>query len=78
MKLTPVFPHDVLPVRSGVYMTQNVSLDDWLPENDWNFSHYDATDRIWGCGHKTVKDAAKHPDYEFAWSTKQWRGIEQE
>lgn len=75
MKLTAIYPHTMLPVRSGVYQTQNVDPEDLLTIGGWGFSYFDATDRIWGCTYTTPSDAFRAPDYEFAYQTKQWRGL---
>ena len=74
MNLTPTFPASVLPVRSGVYSTVTIDPDTGKLK-DSGYSYFDATDRIWGCTHLTVDDAAAAPDFEFALQTKMWRGL---
>ena len=74
---TPIFPPDVLPVRSGVYFTQSVD-EDGKAFGSWGFSYFDATDRIWGCSHEFVEAAAAYPEFEFAIQTKRWRGLSEE
>ncbi len=78
MKLTPTFPHDVLPVRSGVYRTRSVDPEDGKPIGPWGYSWFDATDRIWGCAEHGPIMAAQNPEYEFAYQTKIWRGLVKE
>lgn len=77
-KQTPIFPPSVLPVRSGVYATQNIDPEDGLPKDGWAYSWFDLTDCVWGCSAPTPEEAFANPDYEFAWQTKQWRGLTQE
>jgi hypothetical protein len=76
MKLTPVFPASILPVRSGVYATQQIDEDGNL--GPFGCSYFDATDRIWGCTHRTVDEAAANPEFEFAVQTKMWQGLAEE
>lgn len=78
MKLTPIFPADVLPVRSGVYKTLSVD-DEGKPHfTPWGYSYFDATDRIWGCAHGNIADAEAHRDHEFAHQLKLWQGVLEE
>jgi hypothetical protein len=72
MKLTPVFPANILPVRSGVYATQQIDEDGNLGAS--GYSLFDEADRIWGCTHPTVDEAAASPEFEFAWQNKSWQG----
>ena len=74
VSLTDIFPPETLPVRSGLYLTRTV-YEDGSTDPFWQFSHFDATDRIWGCGHLSTYAAAEAPDYEFASQSKQWRGV---
>lgn len=78
MKLTPIFPANILPVRSGVYKTMAVDDEDLQQNVSWNYSYFDATDRIWGCGHDNIVDAGIHRDHEFAHQLKQWQGVLEE
>ena len=75
MKLTPTFPANILPVRSGVYKTRYVDRDSGKPIGPWGFSWFDITDRLWGCQSDAIDKAAAHLDYEFASQTKLWRGL---
>ncbi len=74
MKLTPVFPANILPVRSGVYATQQIDDDGNLGAS--GYSWFDLEYRVWGCQAATIEEAAAHQDYEFANQTKMWRGLE--
>lgn len=74
---TDIFPPDILPARSGVYLTRGVNPEDGV-KTPWAYSYFDATDRIWGCAHETIEMAARSPEYEFAWQTKEWRGLAEE
>lgn len=76
MKLTPVFPANILPVRSGVYSTQEVLHFGGFGAS--GFSFFDSTDRIWGCTHQTVDKALASPEFEFANQTKMWQGVAEE
>lgn len=76
VKLTPVFPANILPVRSGVYYTQAIDEDGKLGQS--GYSYFDETDRIWGCMHKTPDEAAANPEFEFAGQTKMWYGLAEE
>lgn len=78
MTLTAIFPPETLPVRSGVYKTRPIDPDTGKPTFSWGYSHFDATDRIWGCSHDRVDQAARVPDYEFAHQSKEWRGLTEE
>lgn len=79
MKLTPIFHHTVLPVRSGAYKTLAVDPDSGEPiAGEWGYSWFDATDRIWGCACDTPHEAGLNPEYEFAFQTKIWRGLVEE
>ncbi|MBU3577537.1 hypothetical protein [Polynucleobacter sp. UK-Kesae-W10] len=77
--LTPTFPPDILPVRSGVYFTRELDLDtgERLGEM-FMFSYFDATDRIWGCAAGNRESAWKEPGYEFASQNKEWIGLAEE
>jgi hypothetical protein len=75
---TEVFHHSILPVRNGVYLTQSVDPEDGRILSDWMYSYFDATDRVWGCAAITPAEAHSVPDYEFAWQTKNWRGLTEE
>lgn len=77
MKLSPVFPANILPVRSGVYYTQAIE-EETGKLGDSGYSYFDATDRIWGCMHPTVDMAAAAPEFEFAGQTKCWYGLAEE
>lgn len=77
MKLSPVFPANILPVRSGVYYTQEVDEETGY-YGQGGYSYFDATDRIWGCTHKTPSEAAANPEFEFAGQTKTWYGLAEE
>lgn len=76
MKRSDTFPANILPVRSGVYFTQEVLEDGTLGQS--GFSLFDAEDRIWGCMHQTVEGAAANPEFEFACQTKMWQGLAEE
>ena len=78
MKRTPIFPPDVLPVRSGVYWTQNIDPFDGATMDPWGYSYFDATDRIWGCTAQSIILAGINRDFEFAHQTKQWQGVLEE
>lgn len=78
MKLTPIFPANVLPVRSGVYKTLSVDEEGVPDGRAWGFSYFDATDRIWGCVSDNVVEAGIHRDHEFAHQLKQWQGVLEE
>lgn len=78
MKLTPIFPANILPVRSGVYKTWNVDPETGDIFDAPGYSFYDATDRIWGCSNGDVINAGIHRDYEFAHQLKQWQGVLEE
>lgn len=78
MKKTGILPPDVKPVRSGVYETRTVNVETGRVNGPWLFSWFDATDRIWGCGHQDAEAAWRVPDYEFAFQNKQWRGLTEE
>jgi hypothetical protein len=76
MNTTPVFPANILPVRSGVYATQQI--DDGGNLGASGYSWFDADDRIWGCTHPTADEAAASPEFEFAVQTKMWQGLTEE
>lgn len=78
MKLTPEFPPEILPVREGVYLTRQVDTEDGSVITKPEYSLFDATNKIWGCGHETPVGAASNPDFEFAWQTKSWQGLAEE
>lgn len=79
MKLTPEFPPQILPVRGGVYRTRQIDTeDDSVITKRTEYSLFDATSKIWGCGHKTPAAAASNPDFEFAWQNKSWQGLAEE
>lgn len=78
MKLTPIFPANILPVRSGVYRTWNIDPETGDISDTSGYSFYDATDRIWGCGHNNIVEAGIHRDHEFAYQLKQWQGVLEE
>lgn len=79
MKLTKPFPHTVLPVRGGVYLTVQVDLETGKPlAGTKGYSLFDETSKIWGCNYATVEQAAKHPEFEFAWQHKSWQGVTKE
>lgn len=78
MKLTKIFPPDVLPVRSGVYRTKAVDIETGKSLGSWGYSYFDTTSKIWGCAHPDVDSAARVPDYEFALQHKMWRGLAEE
>ncbi len=81
MKLTRVFPPEILPVREGVYLTTQLDPETGEPTCSGivtGYSFFDLTDRVWGCSHKTVKGAIAHPDFEFAWQHKSWQGLAEE
>ena len=75
---TKIFPPDVRPVRSGAYETREVDVETGAARGPWLFSWYDAPHRIWGCGHADAETAWRHPEYEFASQSKQWRGLTEE
>ena len=75
--LTPAFPANILPVRSGVYKTLSIDNETGKLRNP-GYSLFDATDRIWGCTHATIDEAAANPDFEFADQTKMWQGLAEE
>ena len=75
--LTEIFPAEILPVRSGVYKTLSID-EDGTPQDDWGYSFFDATDRIWGCTYASVDAAWKQPDYEYAHQQKLWSGLTEE
>lgn len=77
MKLSPIFPANILPVRSGVYYTQAIE-EETGKLGDSGYSFYDSTDRIWGCMHKTPAEAYAHPEFEFAGQSKMWYGLAEE
>ena len=79
MKLSPVFPPEILPVREGVYLTTQVDPDTGIAlEQTKCYSYFDTTDRIWGCGYPQAEDAFKQPSYEFAHQVKSWQGLAEE
>jgi len=77
MKLTPTFPANILPVRSGVYSTVTVDSETGKLRNS-GYSFFDATDKIWGCTHLTIQEAVANPEFEFAEQTKMWQGLAEE
>jgi hypothetical protein len=79
MKLTPTFPANILPVRSGVYLTTHIDNETGLPVfNTKGYSLFDATSKIWGCNYRNVDVAAENPEFEFAWQNKSWQGLAEE
>jgi hypothetical protein len=77
--LTPTFPPEILPVRSGLYFTREISLETGKPESErFLFSYFDATDRIWGCAGFSAHTAITEPSYEFASQNKEWIGLAEE
>lgn len=79
MNLTPVFPPEVLPVREGVYLTTQVDpMTGVAISEQTEYSLFDLTSKIWGCGHPTPAAATKTPDFEFAWQHKSWQGLTKE
>lgn len=78
MKLTEVFPASTLPVRSGIYRTWQVDPEGVIIDHSGGYSYFDATDKIWGCSHLTVDEAAAKPEFEFAWQQKNWQGVAEE
>jgi hypothetical protein len=79
MTLTPEFPPEILPVREGVYLTKQIdTLTGTVVSKQTEYSLFDVTSKIWGCGHATPEEAAKKPDYEFAWQYKSWQGLAEE
>jgi hypothetical protein len=81
MSLTNTFPPEILPASSGVYLTTQIDPETGEPTDTGivtGYSHFDAKDKIWGCTHATVEEAAAHPEYEFAHQTKIWQGLAEE
>lgn len=79
MNLTPVFPPEILPVREGVYLTTQVDNETGQPmANTKGYSLFDTTSKIWGCNYPTPEEAAKRPEFEFAWQLKSWQGLAEE
>lgn len=79
MNLTPVFPPEILPVREGVYLTTQVDNETGQPMvNTQGYSLFDTTSKIWGCNYPTPEEAAKQPEFEFAWQLKSWQGLTKE
>lgn len=79
MNLTPVFPPEILPVREGVYLTTQVDNETGQPmANTKGYSLFDTTSKIWGCNYPTPEEAAKQPEFEFAWQLKSWQGLAEE
>jgi len=77
--LTPTFPPEILPVRSGVYFTREIDPDTGKAMTEmFVFSYFDATDRIWGCAAFNRDVAWKEPTYEFASQNKEWIGFTEE
>lgn len=77
--LTPTFPPEILPVRSGLYFTRELNIETGAPESElFVFSYFDATDRIWGCGSGHAQTAINEPGYEFASQNKEWIGLAEE
>ena len=77
--LTPTFPPEILPVRSGLYFTREIDPETGArSEEMFLFSHFDATDRIWGCSAMNRETAIKEPAYEFASQNKEWIGLAEE
>lgn len=77
--LTPTFPPQILPVRSGLYFTREVDPETSKHTHDkFLFSYFDATDRIWGCAAINRNDALSEPCYEFASQNKEWIGLAEE
>jgi hypothetical protein len=74
-ELTPIYPPETLPARSGVYWAQSVDPETGDTASEWGFAYFDTTDRVWGCIADTVDHAAAHPEYEFAAQNKRWRGL---
>lgn len=79
MKLTRDFPPEILPVRAGVYLTKQIdTLTGKVISKNTEYSLFDVTSKIWGCGYATPAEAAKTPDFEFAWQYKSWQGLAEE
>lgn len=79
MKLTPEYPPEILPVREGVYLTKQIDTLTGEPISKHSeYSLFDLTSKIWGCGHPTPEAAAAAPDFEFAWQNKSWQGLAEE
>ena len=79
LPLTATFPPEILPVRSGAYFTREIDLETGKPLTEgFFFSHFDATDRIWGCSAFNRDVATNEPNYEFASQSKEWIGLAQE
>ena len=77
--LTPTFPPEILPARSGVYPTREIDLETGEPTEElFRFSYFDATDRIWGCTAPNRDMAWKEPNFEFASQNKEWIGLAEE
>lgn len=79
-KLTPTFPPEILPVRGGVYFTRELNPETGEPYagDQFLFSYFDATDRIWGCAAGNRDVAWQEPNYEFASQNKEWIGLAEE
>ena len=71
MKLTPIFPAHIKPVRKGVYRTPvKKPYGHIVRWSYWN-------GKTWGCYEETQKAAYcyKNNNLEFAYQHKRWQGI---
>jgi len=68
MKLTPWFPPDVKPVRSGVYERQ-------MPDGWGKYSYWNAKEKWWGAWGWTIEIATKNAKYQSSLQYQRWRGL---
>ena len=69
--LTEVFPPDIKPVRSGVYLTSTVIDQSAIK----CYRSYDVISDRWSIGHSTVYSAQVNKPYYFKGDIFYWQGV---
>lgn len=72
MKLTPLYPPNIKPVRSGVYQTQ------LTPDAKAAYSHWNNGTKHWGWGETNPSLTETYPQGSSAYQNKYWRGLTKE
>lgn len=73
--LTPIFPPEIKPTRSGVYLARSLVMMPFAANKPFvMYSYYDVESDTWSIGRTTLENAFKYKNLTYH-NNKYWQGL---